>query len=101
MRLRIHRTDGKTGIYSQDDERRAKMLVRRVDPETIFSSGRIVVGVLNPFSILNADEVCWVEVETGLVTKKIRPPSVVQIRRLSGREEYEAILARQWPRWRT
>ena len=101
LRLRIHRTDGKTGSYSQKDERRAKVLLQRLDPETIFSSGPIVVGTLNPFSILNADEVCWVEVETGLVTKKIRPPSVDQVRKLSGREEYEAILARQWPRWRS
>lgn len=99
LRLRIHRSDGKTGSYSQTDERRAKVLLQRLDPKTIFSSGPIVVGTLNPFSVLNADDVCWVEVETGLATKKILPPNVDQVLRLSGREEYEAILARQWPRW--
>ena len=100
MRLRIHRTDGKTGSYSQDDERRASMLARRFDPETLFCSGPIVIGVSNPFSVLNPDEVCWVEVETELPTPQALPDSVEQVRRLSGREEYEALLARQWPLWR-
>lgn len=99
MRLRVHRTDGKTGSYFQDDPRRAKVLATRFDPKTLFSSGPIVIGVLNPFSVLNPDEVCWVEVETDLPLTMTRPPGVEEIRKLASREEYEHILARQWPKW--
>jgi len=102
MRLRICRTDGKTGNYVQNNPRRAQMLAGRLDPARIFCSGPIVIGVLNPFSILNQDEVCWVEVEAGdLKMANTLPPNVERIRRLSGREEYEELLARQWPLWRS
>jgi len=102
MRLRIHRTDGKTGTYVQDISRRAQVLAQRLDPATIFASGPIVIGVLNPFTVLNPDEVCWVEaIGEGEMPEGYRPPGVERMRRLSGREEYEALLARQWPRWRT
>ena len=101
MRLSICRTDGKTGNYLQDNLRRAQMLSLRLDPQTIFCSGPIVIGVLNPFSILNPDEVCWVEVHsTELEMKRSLPPSIEQVRKLAGRDEYEAVLERQWPRWR-
>ena len=103
MRLRIHRTDGKTGNYFQDDTRRATTLLQRLDARTLFHKGPIVIGVLNPFSILNPDEICWMEVETGL-TPATRPtvhlPNLDRVHRLSGRKEYEEILARQWPLWR-
>lgn len=99
MRLRVHRTDGKTGSYFQDNPRRAEVLAKRFDPSTLFRSGPIVIGVLNPFSVLNADEVCWVEVETELPLPIIHPPGVDELRKLSGREEYEEILARQWTKW--
>ncbi|NJD33601.1 MAG: hypothetical protein FIA96_01960 [Betaproteobacteria bacterium] len=100
MRLRINRSDGKTGIYSQSIDRRAAMMVRRLDPRTLFSSGPIVIGELNPFSVLNPDEICWVEVETELDTPKLPMDNIEMVRRLDGREEYESILARQWPLWR-
>ena len=100
MHLRIRRTDGKTGVYRQEMDRRSAMLLGRFDPNTMFCSGPIVIGTHNPLSVLNPDEVCWVEVETARQTRKSMPKNVEQIRRLSGREEYESLLDRQWPLWR-
>lgn len=99
MLIRIHRTDGKTGRYSQDNAARAAQLVKRLDPRTLFRSGPIVIGVINPFTLLNPDEVCWVEVETALETLKLPQPGVEEVRRLSGRAEYEELLARRWGQW--
>lgn len=101
VHLRIHRTDGKTGSYSQDDPRRAAVLAKRFDPDTLFNSGPIVVGVHNPFTILNADEVCWVEVRTSLALGRNALTGIEQLQRLPDRDAYEALLARQWPRWRS
>jgi hypothetical protein len=100
MHLRVHRTDGKTGSYTQNDERRARTLLARLEPARLFSSGPIVIGVSNPFTVLNPDEVCWVEVETELETPKTLPRGLEHVERLAGREVYEAVLARQWPLWR-
>ena len=101
MRIRIHRTDGKTGSYSKADPRRAAMLRQRLDPNAIFNSGPIVIGVLNPFSVLNPDEICWIEVESDPPTPLLHAQGIEQVHRLSSRDEYEGMLARQWPRWRT
>ncbi len=76
------------------------MLLRRLDPQTIFTSGPIVIGVLNPFSVINADEICCIEIETDLPVPLNLPENIDQIHKLPGREEYEAMLARQWPRWK-
>lgn len=100
MRFHIHRADGKVGSYSQPDPRRAQMLARRFDPERMFRSGPIVIGEVNPFNLINPDEVCWIDVESPLPTTRYLLPDVDRVVRLSGREEYEAILARQWPLWR-
>ena len=100
MHLRVHRTDGKTGSYTQNDERRARTLLTRLAPHVVFASGPIVIGISNPFTVLNPDEVCWIEVETALETPKVLPRGLEKVERLSGREEYEAVLARQWPLWR-
>jgi hypothetical protein len=99
VRLRVHRTDGKTGQYSQKDPPRAAMLAKRFNPATLFSSGPIVIGMHNPFSIINADEICWIEVETDLILPKFLPKNVDRLHRLSGRKEYETLLAKQWPGW--
>ena len=102
MRLRVCRTDGKIGQYVQDHPGRAQVLAQRLNPETLFRSGPIVIGVLNPFSILQPDEVCWVEARTSATDMATRlPHHVERIRRLADRAEYEALLARQWPKWRT
>lgn len=74
-------------------------MLRRLDPQRIFTSGPIVIGVLNPFSVLNPDEICCIEVETNLPLPLSLPKNIDQIHKLTGREEYEAMLARQWPRW--
>ena len=100
IRLRTHRTDGKTGTYSQDDPRRAAALAARLDPQKIFCSGPIVIGVLNPFSVLSADEVCWIEVDTVLPMKQLHADGVERVVKLPDRKAYEEILARQWPLWR-
>ena len=59
-----------------------------------------MIGVLNPFSILSPDDVCWVEVETALPMKQIHPEGVERVVKLADRAEYERILERQWPLWR-
>ena len=99
MRIRIHRTDGRTGSYTQDAAGRAATLLKRLDPHTVFRSGTIVIGVFNPFTILNADEVCWLEIETDLETVKLPQAGLQQIRRLSDKKEYEELLARRWGQW--
>lgn len=101
MRVRIHRTDGKTGSYSQEDHNRATMLAKRLDPHTLFRSGPIVIGEHNPFTVLNPDHINWVEVESPEHDlQMVKPQGVERIVRLAGRHEYEAVLERQWPRWR-
>jgi len=99
MKLRVHRTDGRTGSYLQHDARRAEVLSKRFDPQTLFTSGPIVIGVLNPFTLLNADEVCWVEVLTDMALDVRTPEYIDSIDKLAGEAEYKEILARQWLRW--
>lgn len=99
MHIRIHRSDGKTGTYSQDDPRRAAFLAKRFDPAKLFTSGPIVIGMHNPFSIINPDEVCWIEIESAHELPIALPENVERLHRLADRREYEALLARQWPGW--
>ena len=99
MRLRVHRTDGKTGQYSQNDPRRATVLAKRFNPAKLFHSGPIVIGVHNPFSIINSDEICWIEVETALTLPRALPKNVERLHRLADRQTYETMLAKQWPGW--
>lgn len=106
MRLQIHRSDGRTGRYVQDNQRRASALMVRMDPGTLFLSGPIVVGVHNPFTVLNPDEVCWIRIDEvsqlpGCEFRTCLPPGIDSVRWLPSREDYEHILARQWPKWRT
>lgn len=101
MRVRIHRTDGKTGSYSQDNPHRAAVLAERLNPHRLFSSGPIVIGEHNPFSVLNPEHINWVEVVApGQELPMVRPPGIERMVKLAGRAEYEALLERQWPRWR-
>lgn len=102
VHLTVFRGDGRSGRYVQADPRRAAMLAHRLDPATLFASGPLVIGVLNPFTVLNADEVCWIEVQgaAGIALPEALPRGVDGIRKLESREAYEAHLARQWPRWR-
>jgi hypothetical protein len=100
MKLRVRRTDGKSGTYSQTDPRRANMLALRLDPAKLFVSGPIVIGVLNPFTLIHPDEVCWVAA-SGHPSLKVRyPAGVDRIDRLPRREVYEKMLDQQWPKWR-
>lgn len=99
MKIRITRTDGKCGSYTQGTERRAAMLIRRLDPKTLFCGAPVVIGEHNPFTIINPSEICWIEVETRLETLKFPMPHIDHVRRLADRSEYEELLSRQWPRW--
>jgi hypothetical protein len=99
LHIRVHRCDGKTGNYSQDDHRRAVLLAKRFDPAKLFCSGPIVIGVQNPFSIIHPDEICWIEVETDLLLPKSVPKNIERLRRIGDVEEYKSLLARQWPGW--
>lgn len=76
------------------------MMTKRLDPDTLFNSGPIVIGVHNPLTILNADDVCWVEVRTSLALRRNAMTGIEQLRRLPDRNAYEALLAQQWPLWR-
>ncbi len=101
MQVRIHRTDGKTGSYSQSHQDRATVLLKRLDPNRLFCSGPIVIGEHNPFSVLNPDHINWVEVRApGQTLPVLRPPGIERVVMLAGRPQYEEILERQWPRWR-
>ena len=100
MRFHIHRADGKVGSYVQPDPRRAQVLARRFDPERMYRSGPISIGEGIPLNLINPDEVCWIDVESTLPTPRFMLPDVERVVRLPGREQYEAILARQWPLWR-
>jgi hypothetical protein len=99
MKLRIHRADGHVGAYRQEEHGPAAVLLRRLDPQRIFSSGPIVIGVLNPFSILNPDDICYLEIETDLPAKTLLPDHIDRVERLAGRKQYDDLLAARWPRW--
>lgn len=57
-----------------------------------------MTGVPNPFSALNPDEICCMEVETNPPLPPSLPKNIDRIHKLTGPEEYEAMPARQWPR---
>lgn len=99
MKIRIARSDGGCGSYVQGNARRASMLIRRLDPKVMYSGSVLIIGELNPFTVINTGEICWIEVETRLETLKLPIPNIDRVRRLTDRGEYEALLARQWPRW--
>lgn len=99
MIIRIHRSDGQVGRYSQTSAAAQAMLIRRLDPATIFVSGPIAVGRGNPLSLLSPDHICWIEVETDLTTLRNARPGIDTVVRLKDADEYRDLLATQWPRW--
>ncbi len=101
LNIRIHRADGKIGRYSQPDAGAAERVLHRLSAERVFASRAIAIGVKNPFNLINTEHVCWVEVETDHSVSYTLPPGFERVTRLADRAEYEALLARQWPRWRT
>jgi hypothetical protein len=101
LTIKIHRADGKVGTYSQPDAGAAERVLHRLAPDRIFASRSIAVGVKNPFNIINTEHVCWVELHTDRTVEYALPPGFERVSLLVGRAEYEAILARQWPKWRT
>jgi len=99
VRLRVCRTDGGIGRYSQTDPRRAAMLVQRLASETIFSSGVISIGTHNPMTLLRADDVAWIEVKTALPCPQTAIPDIESAEMLAGKKQFDDLLAQQWPRW--
>ena len=101
LKIKIHRADGKIGSYSQPDDGAAERVLHRLVPERVFASKSIAIGVKNPFNIINTDHICWVELVTDLPVQYELPPGFEHVTLLGSRAEYEEILARQWPKWRT
>jgi hypothetical protein len=101
LTIKIHRADGKIGTYSQPDAGAAERVLHRLSPDRIFSSRSIAVGVNNPFSIINTEHICLVELHTDIPVAYPLPPGFEHVTLLGSRTEYEEILARQWPKWRT
>lgn len=101
LKIKVHRADGKVGTYSQPDAGAAERVLHRLVPDRIFASRSIVVGVKNPFNIINTEHVCWVELHTDLPLQYAPRSDFEHVTLLPGRAEYEAILARQWSKWRT
>ena len=100
LQLRIGRTDGGTGRYSQSDPRKAAVLLSRFAATTMFSSGVIVIGTSNPMTLIKADEVAWIAVKTALPCPQISFPDIEQCEMLAGKKKFDELLAAQWPRWR-
>lgn len=100
LRLRIWKTDGRVGNYTQALPKKAAMLVKRVNPETIFRSSVLVIGTLNPITLINTGEVAWIEVETSLPCPQRPLPGVEETIRIETRKEFDELLLQQWPKWR-
>jgi hypothetical protein len=100
LQLRICRTDGGIGRYSQFDPRKAAVLVGRFSANTMFSSGIIVVGTSNPMTLIKADEVAWIAVKTALHCPQFKFPDIDRCEMLAGKKKFAELLAEQWPRWR-
>ena len=100
LRLSIWKTDGRVGSYTQANANKAGMLVRRLQPDTLFSSGVLVIGTLNPMTLINTSEVAWIEVETNLPCAQRAVPGVDETTKIETRAEFDELLLKQWPKWR-
>lgn len=100
VQLRVCRTDGGTGRYSQADPRKAAVLIKRFASTTMFSSGVMVIGTSNPMTMIKADEVAWITVKTAQPCPQFRFPDIDRCEMLAGKTKFAELLAQQWPRWR-
>lgn len=100
LRLRVWKTDGRVGSYTQAQPNKAATLVGRLRAETLFRSGVLVVGTLNPITLINTSEVAWIEVETSLPCPQHRLPGIEEATKIGKRDEFNELLLRQWPKWR-
>jgi hypothetical protein len=99
LRLKLQRTDGKVGTYVQHDPRLVRALLVRLRPEKLFGRDLITIGIANPFTVLNASEVCWIEVETGEPMAAQIAPVDYQCTRLPSRQAFEESLGARWMTW--
>lgn len=98
MKLKVVRTDGGTGAYAQADERQSRALLWRLHPDRVFLSGPITIGIRNPFTVLNPDEICWIEVASSDPPQRLSHSSFDRITLLADRTAFEASLAQKWMR---
>ena len=98
--LRVYRSDGGVGTYTQTDPRKAMVLAGRLKPESVFKSGVIIIGTLNPLTLINPDNVAWIEAETALPLPQRHLAGVERVIKLPGKPEFDELLLQQWPRWR-
>ena len=99
MKLTVIRTDGGVGPYSQSDERQSRALICRLKPDTLFCSGPVVIGVLNPFTVLNPDEICWIEASAADPLPRLADSRFEFVGVLRDRAEFEQKLASHWMSW--
>jgi hypothetical protein len=77
------------------------MLVKRLRPDTPrFKSGALVIGTLNPITLLNAGEVAWIEAEIDLECPQHPLAGDDETHKIETREEFDQLLLQQWPKWR-
>jgi hypothetical protein len=98
--LRVFRSDGGVGSYTQTDPRKAVVLVGRLKPESVFNSGVIIIGTLNPLTLINPDNVAWIEAETAIPLPQWPVAGVERVVKLANKAEFDELLLQQWPRWR-
>lgn len=100
LRLRIWKTDGRVGNYTQAMPNKAAVLVKRLNPQTIFTASVLVIGTLNPITLISSSEVAWIEVESSLPCPRRPLPGVDECTKIETREEFDQLLLQQWPKWR-
>lgn len=100
VQLRVCRTDGGIGRYTQNDPRKAAVLMQRFVPKTMFTADVIVIGTQNPMTLIRAEEVAWITVKTALPCPQFQFPDIERSEMLSGKKQFDELLAQQWPRWR-
>ena len=100
LHLSVWKTDGRVGNYTQVNADKAGTLVRRLQPDSLFSSGVLVIGTLNPMTLINTSEVAWIEVATKLPCPQHAMPGVEETTKIETRQEFDELLLKQWPKWR-
>ena len=100
LRLSIWKTDGRVGNYTQANANKSGILVRRLQPDSLFSSGVLIIGTLNPMTLINTNEVAWIEVATNLPCPQHAIAGVEETTKIETREEFDELLLKQWPKWR-
>ena len=100
LRLSIWKTDGRVGNYTQANANKSGILVRRLQPDSLFSSGVLIIGTLNPMTLINTNEVAWIEVATNLPCPQHAIAGVEETTKIETREEFDDPDFNPVPAWR-